>query len=102
MKKIILTLLFVFAIFSFSWTNAYFYNDYYAESISKFINSPSKADLEKIEDTRIRNCERIYLIATRRREYTKVEKILCSDIFQIKRQEELDYMIYMLWNRGIY
>lgn len=102
MKKIFLTLVFLIATFSFDWLNAYFYNEYYSTSITKFINSPSKVDLENIENNRIRNCERVYLEATRRREYTEIEKKLCSDIFQIKRQEELDYMYYMFRNRGIY
>ncbi len=102
MKKI--TLIFITILISLSYfqTNAYFYSDYYWESIKWFINSPDKVDLENIENTRIKNCERVYLEATRRREYSKVELLVCSDIFEIKRQQELDYMTYMLRNRGIY
>jgi len=44
----------------------------------------------------------VYLEATRRREYTDTEKLVCKDIFDIKFQEELDYKTYMLRNRGIY
>jgi hypothetical protein len=44
----------------------------------------------------------VYLIATRRRDYTDIEKLVCSDIFTIKRQEEIDYITYMFRNRGIY
>lgn len=102
MKK--LALIFTFFLLSLSYlqTSAYFYNNYYSESISHFINSPSFDDLKKIENTRIRNCEKVYLEATRRREYTAAEKMVCNDIFKIKFQEELDYKTYMLRNRGIY
>ncbi len=102
MKKISLIFTFLLLSLSFYSANAYFYSDYYWESIKWFINSPSEADLENIENTRIQNCERIYLEATRRRDYTEAELLVCSDIFKVNMQEELDYKIYMLRNRGIY
>jgi len=101
MKKITLFIYILIITLSISSVDAY--NDnYYAESISKFINSPDFSDLEKIEDNRIKNCEKVYLEATRRRDYTEAEKLVCSDIFRIKMQEELDYITYSLRNRGIY
>jgi hypothetical protein len=42
------------------------------------------------------------LEATRRRDYTEIENAICSDIFAIKRQQELDYITYMLKNREVY
>lgn len=102
MKKYLLSFIFlVFASSSFS-TNAYFYSDYYSESVSSFINSPNASEIDSIENIVIRHCEQVYLEATRRREYTELELKYCSDIFEIKRQEELDYMTYMFRNRGIY
>jgi len=103
MKKIILLSISILIAFSFCLsTNAYFYTDYYWESIKWFINSPSLYQLKNIENTRIKNCEKVYLEATRRREYTDAEKLVCKDIFDTKFQEELDYKTYMLRNRGIY
>ena len=101
-NKIIQLLVLFFTLLSFNWVNAFVYNDYYSESINNFINSPSKIDLDSIENKTTRLCERIYLEATRRRDYTENELTLCSDIFQIKRQEELDYMFYMMYWRSIY
>lgn len=102
MKKIISILTFFVLSLSYYSTSAYFYSDYYWESINNFINSHSKSDLVNIEKIRIKNCEKVYLIATRRRDYTDIEKLVCSDIFTIKRQEEIDYITYMFRNRGIY
>jgi hypothetical protein len=102
MKKISLIFTFLLLSLSFYSTNAYFYSDYYWESINWFINSPSQEDLENIENTRIRNCEKVYLEASRRRDFTEAELLVCSDIFITKMQEELDYKTYMLRNRGIY
>ena len=91
-------------IFVFWFTNTYseYDNEYYNESIDAFINSPSASQLDEIDDANIRYCEQVYLEATRRREYTDEELELCSDIFKIKKQQELDYMNYVLWKRGIF
>ena len=79
-NKIIQLLVLFFTLLSFNWVNAFVYNDYYSESINNFINSPSKIDLDSIENKTTRLCERIYLEATRRRDYTENELTLCSDI----------------------
>lgn len=102
MKKVICSIIFTFFAFLSLNTNAYFYSDYYPESINAFITSPNKSDLDSIENKITRHCEQVYLEATRRREYTELELKYCSDIFAIKRQQEIDYMTYMLRNRGIY
>ena len=85
-----------------SSNSIYFYSDYYWESVESFISSPNLDDLNKISDNIQRYCEQIYLEATRRREYTKLEISICSELFTIKRQQELDYINYMYTNRGIY
>jgi len=98
-KLLIITLIII------SWinsTNAFVLNSYYTESISRFIESPSEDDLTRIENNRLRNCEKVYLEATRRRDYTINEILICSDVFDVKRQEEIDYITYMFKNRGVY
>lgn len=103
MKKILLFITFFFLILLNNSANAlYYYSDYYWESIDSFISSSSYNDLLSIDDEVTRYCETIYLIATRRREYTEIETAICSDIFEAKKQQELDYITYMLRNRGIY
>jgi hypothetical protein len=99
-KLILIALL----IFTFWFTNTYseYENEYYNESVDAFINSPSAFQLEEIKDKNTRYCEQVYLEATRRREYTEEELELCSELFSIKRQQELDYMNYVFWNRGIF
>lgn len=102
MLKIKLSIIFLLFISSFTLSNAYFYNEYYWESISAFIDSPSSKDLKYIDNEVNMYCETVYLVATRRREYTDIEIAICSDIFDIKKQQELDYIMYMYKNRWIY
>lgn len=104
MKKIFLTFIFIISIFFNTTVNStyYFYSNYYWESIEAFISSPNKNDLSNISNQLLEFCETIYLEATRRREYTDLETAICSEIFEIKRQQELDYINYMYKNRWIY
>lgn len=103
MKRFFLWIFVLTFLFTSVNVNSYYeYSDYYSESIKAFMNSPDKSDLERIENKIIKHCETVYLEATRRREYTKLELKYCSEVFEIKRQQEIDYMTYMLWNRGIY
>ena len=103
MKKYILLLLSISLFFNSISVNAlYYYSPYYWESIESFISSPSYTDLLSIKDEATSYCETVYLEATRRREYSEIENAICSDIFEIKRQQELDYITYMYRNRGIY
>ena len=103
MKKFILLVTFIFFLFNNITVNAlYYYSPYYWESIESFISSPSYTDLLSIKDEATLYCETVYLEATRRREYSEIENAICSDIFEIKRQQELDYITYMYRNRGIY
>ncbi|MDD2871802.1 MAG: hypothetical protein PHS49_07480 [Candidatus Gracilibacteria bacterium] len=102
MKNLIILSLYFTLLFSSFSSYGYFYNDYYNESISAFINSPSEDDLDEIVDESDRYCEQVYLEATRRRDYTEIEQAICGDLFEIKRQQELDYITYMLKNRGAY
>ncbi len=102
MKKYIYTILTILILsLNINYSNAFFFNDYYYESIKWFINSPDKDDLKYIKDERTQYCEEVYLEATRRRDYTDIEVVICSDIFTIKRQQELDYKVFMLKNRWI-
>jgi len=47
------------------------------ENIEAFINSPSRDDLNAIEDEVIRYCEEVYLKASRRRDFTPEEVSTC-------------------------
>lgn len=102
MRNLILLPLYFILLFSSFSSYSYFYSDYYNESINAFINSPSEQDLDEIVDESDRYCEQVYLEATRRRDYTEIEEAICWDLFTVKRQEELDYITYMLKNRGVY
>jgi uncharacterized membrane protein len=83
----------VFLIFSllFSSTNAMNYNN----SITSFINSPSFVELDSIEDNKLRYCEEVYLEASRRREFTRMETRICKEIFISKIEAELNYKKYV-------
>lgn len=72
------------------------------ESILRFENSPSYADLEKITDEKTRFCEEIFLDAYRRRDFTEEENKICSDIFEQKIEDELNYMKAVFLARWIY
>ncbi len=102
MKKIILLLTFFVLMFNVIYSNAYNASEYDLTSVKAVIESPNLNDLWKIKNKVIRHCEQVYLEAARRREFTKTELKYCGVIFEIKRQQELDYMTYMLNNRGIY
>lgn len=90
----------IFLIFSmlFSWVSAMNYNN----SIVSFINSPSFIELDSIEDNRLRYCEEVYLEASRRREFTRLETRICKEMFISKIEAELNYKKYVFWQRGIY
>ena len=99
-KKIISTII-LLLVFNIWATNAYFYNEYYWESIEAFISSPSSDELKLIDNEINRYCEEVYLEATRRREYSEIELAICFEIFEVKRQQEVDYIMYMFRNRWI-
>ncbi|MDP2090879.1 MAG: hypothetical protein Q8K30_04755 [Candidatus Gracilibacteria bacterium] len=102
MKNLIILSIYFALLFSSLSSYGYFYNNYYKESINAFINSPDQDDLYEIVDESDRYCEQVYLEATRRREYSEIENAICGDLFAVKKQEELDYVTYMLKNRGVY
>ena len=81
---------------------ANFDEEYYETSIDEFVNSPSEFQIEEIEDETSKYCELVYLEATRRREYTSEEIELCWELFEVKKQQELDYINYTLWKRWIF
>lgn len=102
MKKIILLLISIMIMFSFSNTNAYKLTDYQKESIIQFIKSPNIKDLINIKDEKLKYCEEVYLEANRRRSFTRNELNSCLIVFKIKRIQELLYIEYMFKNRGIF
>lgn len=96
MRKILISLILTFALFS--TTNA----DYLTKSINRFINSPSYFEIEFIEDETTRFCEKSYLDAYRQRDFTDYENMICSDFFARKIEDEMNYIRYVLLNRWIY
>lgn len=79
-----------------------FTNGYFVENIIAFTNSPNKDDLDEINDLYIKYCETVYLEATRRRKYTEKELSICSNFFNMKREQEMDYIKYMQNNRVLF
>lgn len=91
MKKIFITLLILISTFTFVKA------DY-----SDFVNSPNRDNLNKIEDLRTRVCEKIFLRAYMRREFTDRENSVCRNIFARKIEAEMQYKYEVLSSRGIY
>ena len=71
--------------------------DYFSESVARFISSPNFEQIEKIEF-----CEEAFLDGYRRREFTEMENLICSDFFAQKIEDELNYKKQVLWERWIY
>lgn len=99
MKKILFLFLSFFILTSF--TSASFYETD-AESIDRFIKSPNFLNLESIEDEKTKFCEEAFLDAYRRREFSELENLICSDFFEMKIEDELNYKKSVLWDRWIY
>lgn len=99
MKKIFFTL---FLFISLFWSFFVVKADYTTDSINNFKNSVSASELNSIEDKKTRVCEEIFLRAFMRREFTDKENLVCSDIFEIKIEAQMNFMRYALWNRWIY
>ncbi|MDD3145350.1 MAG: hypothetical protein PHV23_04535 [Candidatus Gracilibacteria bacterium] len=76
--------------------------DYTTDSINSFKNSVSASELNSIEDKKTRVCEEIFLRAFMRREFSDKENLVCSDIFEVKIEAQMNFMRYVLENRGIY
>lgn len=93
MKKLFVFIFLTFSFFSVTKAN------YLEDSINRFINSPSYFDLEFIEDPTIRFCEESYLDAYRKREFTDLENMICSDFFEMKIEDELNYIRHVLSER---
>jgi len=96
MKKIFLTsFLFISLFCSFFIVKA----DYNTDSVNSFKNSISAYELNSIEDKKTRVCEEIFLRAFMRREFTDKENLVCSDIFEVKIEAQMNFMRYVLENR---
>ena len=91
--------IFVLSLFFVFWiTRA----SYESESIDRFINSPSYEKLQFITDERQRFCEETFLDAYRRREFSEEENLICSDIFERKIEDELNYKKQVFSERWVY
>ncbi len=96
MKKIVISLFLLMFLFQNSFA------DYKSDSISSFVNSVSESEINSIEDKKIRFCEKTFLRAYMRRDFTANENLICSDIFEQKIEAQINYMSYVLADRGIY
>ena len=105
MKKISLIMISLLFLINTSFVDANYskilVNDYFIENVISFIKSPDKSDLMNIKDLNERYCETVYLEATRRREYTEEELNIFWKFFEMKREQEMDYMRYIQNGRGI-
>ncbi|MDD2907390.1 MAG: hypothetical protein PHH98_01995 [Candidatus Gracilibacteria bacterium] len=99
MKKILLFFVLISYLFlNFNLVGA----DYLGDSISRFKNSVSANELNSIEDKKQYFCEKTFLIAFMRRPFTENENLICSDIFEQKIEDQMNFMSFVLGNRGIY
>ena len=105
MKKIIQIMVTFLFLINTSFANAEYNkdlaNDYFIENVISFIKSPDKDDLVNIKDLTEKYCETVYLEATRRRQYTEEELKKCWNFFEMKMEQEMDYIRYMQNNRGV-
>lgn len=72
-------------------------NPIFMENVFNFINS-----VDSRNTINLTYCEQVYLEATRRREYTDNELLICWDYFIQKNNEEKAYMQYMFNNRELF
>lgn len=102
MKKIIKLFLSIILIFS-SYSTFAVYNEewdsnpVFMEQVYNFINTEDITTSSNLD-----YCEQVYLEATRRREYTIYENNRCWVYFEMKNNEEIAYMKYMLNNRELF
>ena len=105
MKKKLLFLITLILLIKTSIVDAnyrFLVNNYVLENVISFIKSPNKDDLINIKDINRRFCEKVYLEATRRRNYSNIELTICWNFFEMKNEQELDYIRYMQNNRLFY
>lgn len=96
MKKTIITSI---LIFSLIWTT---FANYYTTSIDNFTSSVSLNEINSIENSELKYCEQVFLEAYMRREFTDLENSKCSDIFEIKIENQMNYMKFSFDERWIY
>ena len=96
MKKFLITFFVFLSVFSSVITVR---ADDNTDSINRFKNSVSASELSSIEDKKTRVCEEIFLRAFMRREFTDKENLVCSDIFESKIEDQMNFMRYTLENR---
>lgn len=96
MKKIIISLF----LLMFFYQNSF--SDYTSDSISSFVNSVSESEINSIEDKKLRFCEKTFLKAYMRRDFSEKENMICRDVFAQKIEAQMNYMNYVFEDRGIY
>lgn len=96
MKKFLLIVFLIF--YFFPIVNA----DYTRDSISSFVNSVSLSEINSIEDKKLRFCEKTFLKAYMRREFSEKENMICRDIFAQKIEAQMNYMRFVFDERDLY
>lgn len=101
MKKIFISLFILLSLFTIP-VNAEYNQELnsdpvFMEDVYNFINTSDTTDWVALS-----YCEQVYLEATRRRDYTDNEIILCWNYFTKKNNEEKAYMQYMFNNREFF
>jgi len=86
----------------FSWFLPIVNADYTSDSISSFVNSVSLSEINSIEDKKLRFCEKTFLKAYMRRDFTEKENMICRDIFAQKIEAQMNYMRYVFDERDLY
>lgn len=76
--------------------------DYTRDSISSFVNSVSLSEIDSIEDKKLKFCEKTFLKAYMRREFSEKENMICRDIFAQKIEAQMNYMRSVFDDRDLY
>jgi hypothetical protein len=96
MKKFLLIFVLIFSFLPI--VNA----EYTRDSISSFVNSISLNEINSIEDKKLRFCEKTFLKAYMRRDFSEKENMICRDIFAQKIEAQMNYMRYVFDERDLY
>jgi len=96
MKKFLLIFVLIFSFLPI--VNA----EYTRDSIISFVNSVSLNEINSIEDKKLRFCEKTFLKAYMRRDFSEKENMICRDIFAQKIEAQMNYMRYVFDERDLY
>jgi len=76
--------------------------NYTSDSINSFVNSVSLSQINSIEDKKLRFCEKTFLKAYMRRDFSEKENMICRDIFAQKIEAQMNYMRFVFDERDLY